>query len=117
MQTCMCRHVLTYIHANTHVQTYLHTYIHTCKHACADMYLHTYGSLHKSWQLVFGQQCGKIGNGVYNSESMHHVLAMFKSYKGTCAEVHTYFKHKYYSNDSFIQTWKSMKWKDLYIKI
>ena len=70
----------------------------------------------KSWQLVFGQQCGKIGNGVYNFESMHHVLAMFQSYKGTCAEVHMCFKHKYHSTDSFIQTWKSTKQKRLYIK-
>jgi hypothetical protein len=87
-----------------------------CRYVLTD--IHTYmWVLCKSWQLVFGQQCGKIGNGAYNCESMHHVLAMFQSYKGTCAEVHMYFKHKYHSTDSFIQTWKSMKRKRLYIKI
>jgi hypothetical protein len=48
---------------------------------------------------------------------MNHILAMFQSYKSTCAEVHMYFKHKYHSIDSLTETWKSMKQKRLYIKI
>jgi hypothetical protein len=60
-----------------------------------------------------------MGKGVHNCKckSMHHVLAIFQSYKGTCAEVHMYFMHKYHSFDSFIQTWKYMKRKHLYINI